>query len=178
MLGSGFKRYLKKMNIILSGSKGAGKTIVCGEVARRLGYVGGVIAPREKEGTKAVDLLTGEGMELTWKKPGDGKWMPVGNRFISMDGLNFANQAISDAIHDPNCQIIVIDEIGLLEMQGMGLIVNTINALSSGKHNLLAVRESVKKDFLLKYGMYRFHVTELNENNRSEVAGEIIDLLR
>ncbi|GEM_PF-6591054 len=165
------------MNMILSGGKGAGKTTVCERVASRSVHAGGVITPRGNEGTEAVDLLTGEGRELTRKKPGDGKWMPVGNRFISERGLNFANQAISDAIYDPRCQLIVIDEIGILEIRGMGLIVNTINALSSGKHNLLAVRESVKKDFLLKYGMYRFHILELNENNRDEVTGVLIDLL-
>ncbi|MEA1925020.1 MAG: nucleoside-triphosphatase [Candidatus Altiarchaeota archaeon] len=165
------------MNIILSGSKGAGKTTVCGDVARRLGHVGGVIAPREKKGTVAVDLLTGQMHELTGKEAGSGEWMPVGECFMSIKGLNFANQAISDAIYDPDCELIIIDEIGLLEMRGMGLMVNTINALSSGKHNLLAVRGSVKKDFLLKYGMYRFHVKNLTEKNRDEITGELIDLL-
>lgn len=140
--------------------------------------MGGVIAPRRGEGTEAVNLLTGERMELTCKEAGGGEWMPVGERFMSREGLKFAHQAIYDAIYDPNCHLIVVDEIGLLEMQGMGLIVNTINALSSGKHNLLAVRESVIKGFLLKYGMYRFHVKQLNENNRAEITGGLVDLLK
>jgi len=166
------------MNIIISGDKGVGKTTLCRRMADKLDYVGGVYSPRTKDGSLVVDISSNESRLLTQNKSSGGDWFPVGERFISKQGIKFAVESIHYAVVEPKIQVLFIDEIGRLEMEGGGFIVGVVNALSSGKINVLVVRKNILDDFLDEYDMYRFNVRVLSAANRDVMASDLLGLIK
>ena len=110
--------------IIVHGDIGAGKTRLAEQLVidlRRRGIeVGGIISPRILKGTATVgynarDIETGEESPLaTVHPPG----IRVGMFYLSEEALSFARAAIARTAATK--QVVLLDEVGRLELAGQG----------------------------------------------------------
>jgi len=132
--------------IIISGEVGAGKTVVAKQLAaalKRLNItVGGILSPRIVQdgatvGYTVCDLISGE------ERPFAGLSTPgivVGRFFIDRKALDLACRAIEGAAR--NAQVVFVDEVGRLELQGAGLASAVHTLLNSSALAVFLVRES------------------------------------
>ena len=105
----------------------------------------------------------------------------VGDYTISRDGIIFACAAIKRAV-ESRCDLIVIDEVGPLELRGKGLMPAVELALRSGDNVLIVVRSSLREALQRRFPEYEFAVvadltqsrsnmSELSDCKTREVAG-------
>jgi len=64
---------------------------------------------------------------------------------------------------DPRCEGIIIDEIGPLELRGMGLYDAFTEALLSGKEVIAVVRKSSLEDVLESFEIEEFVLIDVEE---------------
>ncbi|MFH1560210.1 MAG: nucleoside-triphosphatase [Chloroflexota bacterium] len=145
------------MNTLLTGQPGSGKTGWCYEYVnwlRSFGVsVGGVLSPGVHEagtriGFDLVDLLTGDEIVFAREKgKAHFEGVPVGAYTISDEGLAFGLNAIERAVHKP-CDLVVIDEVGHLELDDGGLMPAVSVAWMSPVNTLIVVRSSLQDEVL------------------------------
>jgi nucleoside-triphosphatase len=116
---------IRVRTVVVTGPSGSGKTpllaSVVGELGRRGVRTAGFLQPAiveggEKTGFTIEDVATGESLELARKVgPGDGEF---GTSFSFFDdGFDLGRRALDDV---PRGSILVIDELGPLELRGDG----------------------------------------------------------
>jgi len=96
----------------------------------------------------------------------------VGDYTISRDGILFACGAIKRAV-ESRCGLVVIDEVGPLELHGNGLMPAVELALASAVNALIVVRSSLREALQRHFPQYEFTViTDLTQSpsNVSELA--------
>jgi len=156
------------VNLLVVGRPGSGKTSWCREYIdwlRRYSFsVGGILSPETRQhgrrvGFNAIDLLTGEQTSFARLAPhrsfkGAER---VGDYSISRHGIAFACGAIERAIEN-KCDLVVIDEVGILELRGKGLMPAVELALASAVNVLLVVRSSLREAFQRHFSKYVFTV--------------------
>jgi len=81
----------------------------------------------------------------------------VGDYTISRDGILFACGAIRRAV-ESKCDLVVIDEVGPLELRGNGLIPAVELALASAVNVLIVVRSSLREALQKHFSDYEFTV--------------------
>jgi nucleoside-triphosphatase THEP1 len=81
----------------------------------------------------------------------------VGDYTISRDGILFACDAIKRAV-ESRCGLVVIDEVGPLELRGKGLMPTVELALASPVNVLIVVRSSLKGALQRHFPEYEFVV--------------------
>ena len=105
----------------------------------------------------------------------------VGDYTISRDGIIFACDAIKRAV-ESRCDLVVIDEVGPLELGGKGLMPAVELALASAVNVLIVVRSSLREALQRRFPEYEFAVvadltqsrsnmSELSDCKTREVAG-------
>ena len=156
------------MRLLVTGESGSGKTSWCREYIDRRrksgSTVGGILSPAiekqgQRVGSNALDLLTGQEApfaRLSHRNPlkeGD----KVGDYTISRDGILFACNAIERAV-ESTCDLVVIDEVGPLELQGKGLMPAVESALASAINVLIIVRSSLREALQKHFSDYEFTV--------------------
>ena len=157
------------MRLLVVGEPGSGKTSWCREYIDRRresgSSVGGILCPAvehqgQRIGCNALDLLTGQ--EIPFARLSSHGCIRQGERVgdytISRDGISFARGAIKRAI-DNGCDLVVIDEVGLLELSGKGLVSAVELALASAVDVLIVVRSSLREDLQRHFSQYEFVVT-------------------
>jgi len=156
------------MNLIVVGKPSSGKTSWCREYINWLGRhgfsVGGIISPvtykhGRRAGFNAIDLLTDKETPfacLSRHRSCNGGER-VGDYIISRDGILFACGAIKRAV-DNKCDLVVIDEVGILELRGKGLMPAVELALDSAVNVLLVVRSSLKEALQRRFPKCQFTV--------------------
>jgi len=111
---------------LLVGDRHSGKTSTCRrlvEVANARGFsVGGILAPAvhasgQCVGYDVVDLATGKGTRLA--TTGGGGTEQAGRFHFLPAGLTLGRAALDRAIDSPH-QLIIVDEVGPLELDGGG----------------------------------------------------------
>jgi nucleoside-triphosphatase THEP1 len=131
------------MIIIVSGGIGSGKTTSLIEARRwalesNLGTAG-VISPRNFDGDRligydALDCSTGDVFPLARKREysGSGDWMEFNGLgyLFSAEGFRRANEVLFDA-KQTGSPVIMVDEIGRLELDGGGLMPGLEAVLAS-----------------------------------------------
>ena len=156
---------------LLVGDINFGKsTLVYDMVGKADFSCGGVISiPVIKEGKKvgmdALDVMTGTTKELARMGTPDG--ISVGRYMISKEGLEHGKNAIYNAVG--KCELVIIDEIGPLEMEGRGMARAAEYALKNG-NTLVVIRRTLADRFIEKYGMYEFKTINANEIDSDELA--------
>ncbi|MBS3791437.1 hypothetical protein KGY77_02150 [Candidatus Bipolaricaulota bacterium] len=139
---------------------GAGKTRLSQKVVDRLKnshyQPGGVLSPRLMEsgltvGYDVINIATGNRRSFVRSHP-PGK--NVGRFFIKPGAIEFANQAISDAIgqFDP----VFVDEVGRLELSSDGLAPSVEELLSSQSQAIILVRDEFISDLREVFGIREY----------------------
>jgi len=158
-------------NFLLTGKINSGKSTLLYEMVKRANFsCGGVISlpvfeGGMKAGMDALDILTGERKVLARLSSIDGT--RVGKYIISKHGLKHCEDAIRRAIG--NCEIVVIDEFGPLEMDGGGIAEAAEDAFRRG-NALVVLRKGLKEQFMEKYGQYNFKVIDSYSISADELA--------
>jgi nucleoside-triphosphatase THEP1 len=113
----------------------------------------------QRFGSNALDLLTGR--EIPFARLSSHVCVKQGERVgdytISKDGIIFACGAIKRAV-ESRCDLVVIDEVGPLELSGKGLMPAVESALRSGVNVLIVVRSSLKEALQKRFPEYEFVV--------------------
>jgi molybdopterin-guanine dinucleotide biosynthesis protein A len=156
------------VKLLVLGEPGSGKTSWCRRYVdlfrKRGSSVGGVLSPSidkqgHRLGSNALDLLTGE--EVPFARLSKSKSFKagekVGDYIISRHGILFACAAIERALTN-KCDLVVIDEVGPLELSGKGLMPAVESALASPVNALLVVRSSLEGAVRTHFHQYEFAV--------------------
>lgn len=143
------------MRLLVVGEPGSGKTSWCREYIDRRresgSSVGGILCPAihkqgQRVGSNALDLHTGQEVPFArlsrYRSFKGGE--KIGDYTISEDGISFACGAIKRAV-ETRCDLVVIDEVGPLELRGNGLMPAVELALTSAVNVLIVVRSSLKE---------------------------------
>jgi molybdopterin-guanine dinucleotide biosynthesis protein A len=163
------------VRLLVVGEPGSGKTSWCREYIgwrRKSGSsVGGILCPAiekkgQRVGSNALDLLTGQEVpfaRLSYHRSFNAG-QKIGNYTISRDGISFACRAIKRAVEN-RCDLVVIDEVGPLELRGKGLMPAVELALASAVNVLIVVRSSLKEALQRHFPQYEFVVvTDLTQS--------------
>lgn len=143
------------MNLLIVGDPRSGKTSWCREYidwVRGQGIsAGGILSPEvcengERLGFDVTDLTTGKRIPYARLSSNDSfrEGERVGPYTIEHDAILFARRAIQRAI-DSECDLVVIDEVGPLELRGKGLMPAVELTLSSALNVLIVVRSSLRE---------------------------------
>ncbi len=143
------------MRLLVVGDRGSGKTAWCREYIcrqRKSGStVGGIICPAvyrqgQRVGYNALALLTGQEMPFARLRGHQcfEQGETVGDYIVSREAILFACAAIRRAV-ESRCDLVVIDEVGPLELSGKGLMPAVELALASPLNVLVVVRSSLKE---------------------------------
>jgi len=168
---------------LLTGAIGTGKTTAAERVAglaRRRGLVcGGLLAPAltdrcgSKIGIWGVDLLTGERRALarTDQEMGGPQ---VGTYSFDAAALAWAQNAIVKAAGA--CDLLIVDEIGKLELWSLAGLAPIIPYLASGgiRRSLALVRASLLAELQARLGHVDQVVFELDAQNRDDLPPQIL----
>ncbi len=156
------------MRLLVVGEPRSGKTSWCKQYIdwrRKSGSsVGGILSPAiekqgQRVGSNALDLLTSQEVpfaRLSRYRSFKGGEV-VGDYTISRDGILFACGAIKRAV-ESRCGLVVIDEVGPLELRGKGLMAAVELALASAVNVLIVVRSSLKEALQRHFPQYEFVV--------------------
>lgn len=171
------------MRLLVAGEPGSGKTTWCREYIDRQrksgSSVGGILCPAieqqgQRVGSNALDLLTGQEVPFA-RLSGHGSFKggeKIGDYTISTDGISFACGAIRRAVEN-RCNLVVIDEVGPLELSGKGLMPAVESALASAANLLVVVRSSLREALQKRFPEYEFVVIAdltRSRSNGSELA--------
>jgi len=156
------------VRLLVVGEPGSGKTSWCREYVdgqrKRGATVGGILCPAieqkgQRVGSNALDLLTGQEIPFA-RLSGHRSFkagQKIGNYTISRDGISFACGAIKQAV-DSRCDLVVIDEVGPLELSGKGLMPAVESALPSAANLLIVVRNSLREALQKRFPEHEFVV--------------------
>lgn len=171
------------MRLLVVGEPRSGKTSWCREYIdwrQKCGSsVGGIVSPAtERQGRRTgfnvIDLLTGEEVPFArlsrYRSFKGGE--KIGDYTISRHGILFACATVERAVGN-KCDLVVIDEVGPLELCGKGLMPAVELALASPVNVLIVVRSSLKGALQRHFPEYEFVVVaDLTQSpsNVSELA--------
>jgi nucleoside-triphosphatase THEP1 len=171
---------------LLTGPVGVGKTTIAERIAglaRRHGLVcGGLLAPAmingcgQKTGIWGVDLLTADRRILARTDQNLGG-PAIGPYSFDATALAWATSATERAVGA--CDLLVVDEIGKLELwQGSGL-ASILPWLASGRasRSLVLVRESLLADLQARLEPVQQVVFRVSEANRGEMPLRVFESL-
>lgn len=143
--------------LIYTGEKGVGKSNYLQEIFLQKLNVCGILQPRINGIKYLVDVVSGEKRKLELENQiEEEKDVTIGNYIFSSEALLWAQQILVDAIQSPN-RIIIIDELGPLELRGSGLepLLSQIisKATTEEKRLILVVRPTLIDLIIAKYNL-------------------------
>jgi nucleoside-triphosphatase THEP1 len=166
------------MVIIVTGAVGIGKTTVCQklvEIIRNKGYTcGGILTSKAEDGGIVIeDIRSGEKQTLAsindiYAGPHTAKYS------FNPEGVDFGIQAIGTGT---SAAILIVDEIGHLELRGDGFI-NALELIKAGKAKdcVLVIRNELFSAFLpqLPATPLVFETTISNRNQLPQEIGSVL----
>jgi nucleoside-triphosphatase len=167
------------LRIAISGNPGAGKSTVVAKIAEKLAFhsgfkIGGIQTAEirkegHREGFSIRDLATGETgilSQIKGKGPGFGKYH-INLEDLERIGVNAVRNALS-------CDLIVIDEIGPMELISRAFVAAVEEVLDSDKP-VLAVLHHSSRHPLAQRVRKEFEVLTVDEKNRDELPQMIFN---
>ncbi len=146
-------------NVFLTGPPGSGKTSILLEIIEMLKREGlnisGVICPEVREsgrrvGFKIVNIATGEEGVLAWVNPGFSG-PRVGKYTVNLHDLDeVGSKTIEDSVDSPNVDVVVIDEIGIMELKSRRFAHAVMKALNSKKFVLGVIHRKSNHPLLVE----------------------------
>lgn len=142
---------------IYTGEKGVGKSTYLQEMFLQKLNVCGILQPRINGIKYLVDVISGEKRKLELQnQTEEEKIVTIGNYIFSEETFLWGQQKLIYAIQSTN-RLIIIDEIGPLELSGSGLepilseIIST--AIAREEKLLIAIRPNLVEEVEEKYGL-------------------------
>ena len=143
---------------IISGPIHSGKTthLTAWCAAQPPGTVAGLLQPARPAGREFVDVVTGDSFPLD--APPDTPETAVqrvGRYAFATAAFEWAADCLARAVAAPTVQVIVVDEIGPLELRGQGLDAAVRAVLAAGRADVrvvLVVREGLVEAVRARYG--------------------------
>ncbi|MFA4923843.1 MAG: nucleoside-triphosphatase [Ignavibacteriaceae bacterium] len=152
---------------IYTGEKGVGKSTSLQEIFLQKQNVCGILQPRINGVKYLVDIVSGEKrrLEIDSHVP-EEKVIPIGNYFFLEETFLWGKQKLSEAILTTN-NLLIIDEIGPLELNGSGLepVLSEIifKGITLKKKLLLVIRPKLVEEVKEKYGILNAIVIHYGE---------------
>jgi nucleoside-triphosphatase len=173
--------------VVLSGASGCGKTTLCAGVtaaarARGLAVAGLLTLPSRVDGRQVglevEDLSSGERRPLAQARvePGPGAGLATEGWRFDPEGLAWGTRALKRA---SPCDVLVIDELGPLELVRNRGWTAGLDALRAGRYRLAlaVVRPSLLSRFQERLGTSDFSTLTVTQDNRSALAHDLTDLV-
>jgi nucleoside-triphosphatase len=174
-----------QLRLGLTGQPRIGKSTlmkeVIGQLKARGVMVGGMLTADIHEGGQRVgfsleDIRTGEKgilahVHLIRSGPMVGKYTV---NLTDLDRLG--TQAIAEALTLPETQVLLIDEIGPMELKSRPFVAAIEKALASDKHLILTIHQRSAHELVQRI-KHTFQVIEVTEENRNDLPAVIIDAL-
>jgi len=172
--------------VLLTGPTGSGKTTLATalvEYLREQGVtVAGILAPGllhegRRTGFDIVDLATGERAPLAREQHEGGASHVRWSRFaFSAEGLALGNRAL--AVNAAGAELVVVDEVGPLELAGSGW-APALDALADSPAGLvLVVRESVLEDVRARWGSAAAAVYDVAFATPAQIGDRLLEGIR
>lgn len=139
---------------ILTGPVRSGKTTRLGAWAEARGRVGGLLSPDGPEGRRLADLASGSFVEM--ERPGEGEpSVDVGPFRFRQAAFTWGEEVLAGAATDPGIEVIVLDEVGPLELAGRGF-ADALDRLtrSEGAPLVIFVRDTLLAAVRARWGLY------------------------
>ncbi|AKB12413.1 nucleoside-triphosphatase [Methanosarcina thermophila] len=167
------------LRIAVTGSPGIGKSTVVAKVAEKLAdqsglKIGGIQTAEirnegEREGFSIKDLATGKTGLLASIR---GKGPRVGKYHVNLKDLErIGANALRNAL---DCDLIVIDEVGPMELKSEAF-VSAVEAVLESNKPVLAVLHRSSSHQLAQRMRKEFEVFTVDEENRDELPEKIIN---
>ena len=175
------------LNALVTGEIGVGKSTACRRVidmAIARGHkVGGILTPAihdpqgEKTGIAIVDLASREQRLLGVVDQGQ-PGVKVGRYRFDPESVAWGRRALELAVDD-GCDLLVVDEIGHLELRRGEGFVNALDIIPSGtvRRTLTIVRRALVGLYLQRLPGTEMRVFEVTEANRDEMPARISEWL-
>jgi nucleoside-triphosphatase THEP1 len=159
------------MKVVLTGPVHSGKTSLLKKIVHELeasgmnieGFLS--IAVQQNREFTGYDLFSiREKMTLPFlRKTGQKEWMRVGPYFFLPKGLREANRIILNP--EPK-DVLIVDEIGPLELAGQGLWPAFTQAVQDSRFSILCVaRKTIISDFLKSIPATQWIVFNIDDEN-------------
>jgi len=171
------KDKLSRKIFIITGGIGQGKTTQIQKIVDSLTKqnipVRGIFAPRIMEngetiGYNIVDIGTNE-QEPFLRNNIDGDLPKIGKYSIFPKGLEKGINALAKSATD-NSILVIIDEIGKLELNNQGWSANVTELVNSQAVLLLAVRDSFAEQVIQKWNLKNYSSFTVSDNLYEEVS--------
>jgi nucleoside-triphosphatase THEP1 len=177
------KNSLSQKVFIISGAVGSGKTTLLQKTIETLKEnnisVGGIYSPRiladeRTIGYDVVDIMT-ENREMLLREAEGAGLQKIGRYSIFPAGLQNGKNALLSTKNSNN-KIVVIDEVGHLELDDQGW-ANSITALinASDSHLLLAVRDTFVEKVIHKWNFKEYFVYKVSEKDYLTISNLIME---
>lgn len=174
------------MIVILSGQIGIGKTTICDKVierARTDGHpCGGVVSRkgRDEVGRAVIrveDLSAGGGKAILAREGEPFAGGPSTGRFhYSPEGIVYAGKAIRSGA---GADLLVIDEVGRLELEGEGFAPSMVEAgLNKLDRVLIVIREFLVDEAMEKLGLRSKDTVTIGYGNRDDLPDQLLHKLK
>ncbi len=166
--------------IIVSGEKNEGKTTtiknMISEFKKKQIHFGGIISEKYYENNllKGYDILNVKTNEKQgFLRKGDYNNSDKIRKYsILKSGLKFGNDTIMSSIN--NNDIVIIDEIGQLELNNKGWHNSIVNLfLSDVKYIIFSIRTEFVNDIISKYNLNKTQVFPISQNSYIKIIKSI-----
>ncbi len=159
---------------VIEGGLNSGKTTFIKTVIEQLKNfgldLGGIYTEKEKKQVwnyYVVNILDGQKALLCSEKKMDKYYYKTMRFYFSEYGVDFGIQAIENAINKP---LIIIDEVGKLELQNYGWAKMLDVLLDIHKPQLWTVRDRYTRQILRKFMINTAYIFNIKEDKPAEVA--------
>lgn len=171
------KNNLSAKVFIITGAIGEGKTTQVQKVIEELKSknikVGGIVSPRimDKDITTGYDVLVIENnnREPFLRRNSESESDKIGNFSISEKGLQMGVNALSLSNRD-HSEVIVIDEIGRLELENRGWSSNLTELLNNSKVLLITIRDNFVDQVIQKWDLKNYSVHRVTKDLNLEIS--------
>ncbi|MFC1983806.1 nucleoside-triphosphatase [Chloroflexota bacterium] len=167
------------MFIIVTGVIGVGKSTVCRKLIQIIQSNGlvcdGILTFKSAEGGIIIeDIRSGKKAPLAEINDGASDGPRTARYLFNQSGINFGIQALHEAA---STDVLIVDEIGQLELRGEGL-VPALDIIKSGrfKNCVLVVRKALLPFYLPQFSISP-RVFETTMENRNELPQQISSTL-
>ena len=180
-----FKRQIFQHNkiFVISGETRSGKTTFLKQIINDLKQanpqlkIGGIIAHGtdyrgERFGFSIENIITGEKQYLCSREKAHNDDLKTGRFYFSKTGFEFGNNAILDELEEMD--VLVIDEVGYLEIKGKGWFETIEKAMNKpGLDMIFVVRKRILEDVLNLWQNKQFIVVDITKTTPDFVVNNL-----